>query len=49
MGVIQDILPGTGKRSSPDPAPLLIALGVIDDSHTNVLLLPHYPPPWDLK
>lgn len=44
MGVILDILTGTGKRSCPDCAPLLIALGVIDDSHTSVLL-PHYPQP----
>lgn len=48
MGVIHDILAGTGKRSSPDCAPLLIALGVIDDSHTSVLL-PYYPPPWYFK
>lgn len=37
MGAIEDVLNGTGKRSSSDCAPLLIALGVIDDSHTRVL------------
>ena len=39
---IADVLTGTGKRSSPDRAPLLIALGVIDDSHTS-FLFPRYP------
>lgn len=43
---IADVLTGTGKRSSPDRAPLLIALGVIDDSHTG-FLFPHYHLPGD--
>lgn len=45
---IADVLTGTGKRSYPDRAPLLIATGVIDDSHTGSLS-PHHRLPWDFE